>query len=618
MAIYYINPHTTTNGDGSFGSPWSFNSTTRTGFANGDEIRILGVAKTSLFTATSYTATITNQYSMTITAGGGLGADWAVGDIAYIEETDTFFRLQTKAGDVIGLNTASMLPILNTATTNYTLRRVNTETYGAGGTTATMTILPTSFNNVTVSDCWTDATTRVTDGSVKTIAFGSTTSVTVFNLIASAGSTVSDNALLNLQNTHIIAGAATTPFANVRLSTFSKNSVYDLNQMQGFAASIATSSFLCFDDVVTIKHVTGYLLTSTNTSKNTIFNINNNVVITINRFLTATTSGLIRALNCTINLENLIGHTVENSGGVLLTLMLSQSNTLNITGDIDCWSNINVAGLVCGTGPIKVAFGSAAKYYYNRRVSQQTSFTSLLKYSGFTPIVQTNSNYIYFTDAPTIPSGWSFTYTFDPSVSAMNVVSRTIYLKYQNELITISMPIESQGVAGFPQGQTGRTNYSLVYRNGTSPKEILSIDTGSDTALTQNEQPLATLDSSVYRTAGPSIKSYLQTRNSAIWLSNQIKAYKTIRIPVTASTSYTISGYIRTDDTSYVAGDCVVYVMDGDIELDSQVMTTSCINAWEQFSLTFTASQTEEVVFSMGVYYANGAKSYWLDDLTIS
>jgi hypothetical protein len=42
MATYYLNPYTATNGTGTFASPWSASSTTRTGLASGDEIRILG------------------------------------------------------------------------------------------------------------------------------------------------------------------------------------------------------------------------------------------------------------------------------------------------------------------------------------------------------------------------------------------------------------------------------------------------------------------------------------------------------------------------------------------------------------------------------------------------
>jgi hypothetical protein len=71
---------------------WSLSSTTRTGLASGDEIRILGVALTSLLTATSYTATVASRATLTITAGGGLGADWALYDVCYIQELDVFLE----------------------------------------------------------------------------------------------------------------------------------------------------------------------------------------------------------------------------------------------------------------------------------------------------------------------------------------------------------------------------------------------------------------------------------------------------------------------------------------------------------------------------------------------
>jgi hypothetical protein len=160
MAIYYINPHTTTNGTGTFASPWSLSSTTRTGLAAGDEIRIFGVALTSLLTATSYTATWSAPHSLTITAGGGLGADWAIGDVCYIPDFDTFFVLSAKSGNIIGGSSGNSLPIFNTSVASVTIRRVNTTTYPAGST-GTQTVLSDVLNNITISDCWTAATTRV-------------------------------------------------------------------------------------------------------------------------------------------------------------------------------------------------------------------------------------------------------------------------------------------------------------------------------------------------------------------------------------------------------------------------------------------------------------------------
>lgn len=159
----------------------------------------------------------------------------------------------------------------------------------------------------------------------------------------------------------------------------------------------------------------------------------------------------------------------------------------------------------------------------------------------------------------------------------------------------------------------------MTFANYSSPKEILSVGGHANSNSTSNTNlPVVTGDASVYKTTGPSLKSNLVSRVSNSWVSRIARAKKTIKIPCTSGTSYTVAGFIRTDDTAYTNGDCRVSIYLNDEEVVGQDMTTACENAWEGFSLNFTAAQTAEYVLVWSMYYANGAKSYWLDDLTIS
>jgi hypothetical protein len=92
---------------------------------------------------------------------------------------------------------------------------------------------------------------------------------------------------------------------------------------------------------------------------------------------------------------------------------------------------------------------------------------------------------------------------------------------------------------------------------------------------------------------------------------------KNIKIPVVAGTAYTISGYIRTDQTTFTDGHCIVALTDGFTTTNSQSMTTACINAWEQFTMTYTATLTQEINLAISMKFSAGAKSFWIDDLTI-
>jgi hypothetical protein len=46
-------------------------------------------------------------------------------------------------------------------------------------------------------------------------------------------------------------------------------------------------------------------------------------------------------------------------------------------------------------------------------------------------------------------------------------------------------------------------------------------------------------------------------------------------------------------------------------------MTTACYNAWEAFSIGFTATYTGEAVLVWDMYHTT-AGNFWLDDLTIT
>jgi hypothetical protein len=92
---------------------------------------------------------------------------------------------------------------------------------------------------------------------------------------------------------------------------------------------------------------------------------------------------------------------------------------------------------------------------------------------------------------------------------------------------------------------------------------------------------------------------------------------KTIKIPVVSGTTYTISGYIRTDQTTFTNGQCVVALSNGFSTINSQSMTTACIGAWEQFSFSYTAPITQELLLAVRMQFSAGAKAFWIDDITI-
>lgn len=616
MAIYYIDPHTTTNGTGTWASPWSLSSSTRTGLTNGDEIRIKGVALTSLLTATSYTATVTNNYQLTITAGGGLGADWVLGDIGYLPAYDTFFRVYSVTGNIVQVYTStSMLPVLDWSATSVTLRKVDTTTYGAS-TAATSGRIgdTTTYNNITVSDCWTSETTRVTDGTVKTLIQSSGT--TTFALYINNNTPLGSGWTVNLQNTHVVCCRATSTgycelILNLTESTVNINQVHSWGTGgQGVYFSSITPSPL--NTTVTIKTLTNYngvggTLLFRGGSGNTL-NVTNTQIYGVSYMFGSVNPSYSGGQN-TINFTNIFYGT----GGVgtpasILYLPENCNLTVTISGVVDFYPNVSPSRLTYNySSPATVTVGSGFAIYANKRASSITS----LSYGHYCLGVLTQT-----TSIPTITNNSSVTFTqpfFLQTATTTLLNCNTSILPQQ---YIWDMPFPSAYLE--PYSATASANQLITYRDGSAPKEYLGIYPSSQPASNQASLfPQVTTDASVYKTTGPSINSNLNTRLTSYWLSKS-RGVKVIKVPCTSGTSYTITGYIRCDDTAYVNGDCSVHMYLRDTEVDSQNMTTACINAWEQFTLTFTATETAEYQFAWKMYYANGAKSYWLDDLTIA
>lgn len=623
MAIYYIDPHTTTNGTGTWASPWSLGTATRTGLADNDEIRIKGVALTSLLTATSYTATITNNYQLTITAGGGLGADFVVGDVVYIPSLDVFFKVVGISGNVINgtTNPTAFLPITNTTQigTSITVRRVDTATYGISSTGTSYDVIGSSTkNNITISDCWTSETTRVTDGTVKTLINTSGSSAITFYVDSSASGSQCTNVTANLENTHVMATVTT----NSRLLTraHAKNSTYTINQLwqganatYGLVYGISTSLYST-NITMSVKHTSNMLLTGATS-------YGNNITCTIDTFINSVadqpfggSTAFQSIYNFTVNLGTVVATGLNYGAFVWGSGFKNTIVNFNGPMDLTVSSSPSYQSVVYATanpGKITVTFGSSFIVYYNKRASTLTSRT-LTAYCNCTG--NFNSAYVYSPDL-NLPSGWSCTshMVSTPFGSGATSYSGTV----MPNVYTFSLP--SPKSTDLTYQPSGGNNVICIYRDGSSPVESLGpFGNGDSTVYAKNYLPSVTTDASVYRTTGPSIKSYLQTVSSSTFPTQTTKARKPIKIPVTSGTSYTVTGYIRCNDTAYVNGDCTVSVFFNETELDSQSMTTSCINAWEQFTLTFTATQTGEALFTWDMFYVNGDKSYWLDDLTVS
>jgi len=621
MAIYYINPHTTTNGDGSFASPWSISSNTRTGLASGDEIRILGVALSSLLTATTYTVSITSNFQITVTAGGGLGADFAQGDIVYFPDSDSFARVTSRSGNVITFGTSTFMtvpwPDTSSGITGITLRKVDITAYPAGSTGTQAFIIGGNevFSNLTISDCWTDATTRVTNGTVKTLFYTSSTgSSFAFTCINSTNSSINTTGnIFNLQNTHVLASS------NAGTTSLTTNighcgATINVNQLYGPASSISigSTSVVCENLELTISKFTGTNLLSQGYGSN--IDINVGTLYTSNAdvcFGNNASFPFFSDINITA--QQVLGFGLQNSA--VISCVNTKKATFHIENRIEQYGNTSVGSLCVGSGDVQYSFGSSFVYYRNRRASTVTTTSFGVTFQG--SVTAWVSDIVM--PPVVVPNGWTapttnYQLNYPSSTTASSIFTQSRLVK-KPTVCTILAP-GNVGSTGLPVSGLSQ-NLLITYKNGDNPIEILGLDSNRLAAFSNDRCPVVTLDTTTYQSTSPSLRAKLTTYENTAW-SNVGKPIKNIKIPVTDGTSYTVTGYIRSDDTSYVNGDCEVSVLFDGVELDSQSMTTSCINAWEQFSLTFTATETGEAYLSWVMKFVNGNKSMWLSDLTIS
>lgn len=616
MAIYWIDPHTTTNGTGTFASPYSIASTTRATFSPGDELRVKSVYLTSLLTATVYTATATNNYQITLTAGGGGGADFVTGDYIYFPDYDTFLRVNNVAANLLTLqiNGYTLLPITTTAAiTNLTVRKVNAATYGVSTTGVGYFLATNTVDNVTITDGWVDETTQVTDGTAKTIVRSSSTATTINYYIDGNVSGRNNSTGLNydLSNTYFLPHPATSPsvIVNLRSSNATLNVAYICHQSTSIGClAIGQTTTPVQNSTITIDNLVTYYGLSQMYGSDITINIGN-IYSAISYFLFNTSyTALQSVLNLTLNVTNIFSGQINQPA--MIEAYNVANTTLNITGRFSNYSNQAISYLFHGYGNISINFGAGFTYRYNREATLDSSILS----RGAMISSTTQANKVII---PTLnlPDGWTVTQNNYVTTSTFSTpYAATFTEKNAPTVWTIEYPSQPSTL---PQGYTNYFNVLVTHRDGSDPYEILGIGGNGYLATTTGTVfPIVRRDTVTYRTAGPSLRCNLTTRTAAYW-SNNTTAIKSIRIPVTAGVQRTVTGYIRTDMGVYANNDCRMVIDYQQTILANTSITTGCIDNWEQFTLTFTPTYTGEAKLLWEMYYATTG-NFWLDDLTVT
>ncbi len=611
MAVYYIDPYTTSNGTGTWASPFSFSNGTRTGFAAGDELRIVARLLSSLLTATSYTATRPATNQVTITSGGGLGADFVVGDMLYFPDYDSFGYVNSKSTNTLTMLAGNVVPIPTTAAGTINVRRMPVANCPPSATFTSLVLFGASYNNATVTDGWTADGVQVTDGTAKSIVRSSYTASVASNfLVDSTASPAPSSAItsfvVNAPNTHILgmysSSSSFTMFvANATSLTFAQ--LYTNSGSTTIGTSSLGSVYRAAPSY-TIKHMTAL--------GGSVFNATamagGSLTITNLYLSTSIVFGPL-FVDTTININTLVFNTLANPVLASTSSTPAAFATYNIN-TVDVYVNVSMVGLTGAPG--QYTLNITGPVYVDRR---NTTITSLLYryYQTSSASISLPSVFIPKILAPSITLGPD---AFNSgSIIFLPAIRRPYNFPFLFQLFAASVPAALPSVYAYP------ANILVTYRDGSPPVEILGVQSNpspSPPVVSATELPNAYLDATVFRTTGPSIEVYLGTYTASLWTSPLTSfSTKLIRVPVVSGTTYTISGYIQTDQTTFANGQCLVSLTDGFTTSNTQSMTTACIGAWEQFSFSYTATTTQEIYLAVSMQFSAGAKSFWIDDITI-
>ena len=628
MAIWYLDYNSAnTTANGSFAYPFSPASSIRGSMTNGDELRILGNTMANICNSTIYYVNIIDGLSMNVTSGGNLGADFKAYDLLYFPTYDTFAKIVTVTSGNLNLFSSHTWPVPNTAITNTTVQVVNTAIINSQSTVVHY-LGTTAMSNVVVSDAWVSPTTRVTDGTVKSILDLRNPSSQPGIYFDYPQNPSNVNNTFNLQNS-IVVGHTNSTFPFSYFYFYGTNNTYNIHSLIGsyyMLNSIGNSAYPFKNSYININHMTtpGGLHGAITIASNVTFNIGNTYTQSTGSGGGAwpINSGLY--INQVSDLTYIFGNVYSYTTGTsFISCYLPGPNTnIILNGTMEYRSNLISASyeFLDGIGNTSINFGPSFSMKCNGRNRTINTFNYIV---GFALTLAQTGKQILPTI--TLPAGYTYVATY-PYTYTTQLTGGPTWPVWTHPKIPPVFNLEVPGSSLFYTAAiyaASGQNMLITYRDGSSPVEFLWPNgLGYGSSLSYTSIPNVTLDASTYRTTGPSLKSYLPNRQTGIWddTKRQGRARKIIKIPVTGGQANTITGYIRTDtpNTLFANADVQMYTLFNNSILASNTITNQCCNAWSQFTMTFTPAYSGEATLVWEMYYSTPNKSYWLDDLTIS
>ncbi len=678
MAVYWLDPLTTTNGTGTYASPFSYSSTgNRSTLVDGDELRIKSNYTSNILDSESDTVILgqTNQspiYPWEAEVQGTPNISWANGDIAYFPAYDTFIRVTnvttaSNSNTLLKCPSNTMFPIPLTATGNITVKRV-----ASSYTTPSMnssrfyffaSIPNSGFNGNTysITDGWVSETLRVTDGTAVSLFDNRHTSNPSFrptselsHTSSTAPSQTLDTLNVNMHNS-VILGPNSNSTRSTEI-TINTNSNFNFKQLWlggGNTSSPRFQSVCAYptDVTVNIDHLhiyggnsigVGHGYVGGTIEDAFISNITYNVDKIYSYYLITGVAGTNAYRNVsTYPPSNLTFDYNENHCySIVLTstvpaiLDFSDYNTLTldlgpcyVSREINTTTNTNYNFsriVLKKSSDLSITYKSnyAITSLYGGNSTNLTSFEYRSMFAAGGPSYRRLIHNSQELILPTLPTGFSATNNVNQYF--YNIVSST----GNSKRLTQSLNSPSRDFIKIPDNidvtkfrtstiRYAREAHNFIFNDRTVSFPELGGRLYRNDGSSVRYQPWVSEDTSMYKTDSPSLNMYLDT---FYFRFSGYDFFHKIMFPVENNVSYTITGSVRTDRSSMSTGDCKILIGDthGEVTTISNSFTSSSYNGWENFSLSYTAEATGIATVVWDCKFNGDNQNYWLDDLEIS
>jgi len=615
MTTYWIDYSASSNGSGTYASPYDGSAGVPGYTITGDEIRIKSHSLANL-TDFTFTATFTTTSSNYNTAPYLEVSDaslFTVGDICMYDTDKTCFRVKSIDTSVTperiytGADFA-FRPVHAWNVTDGSFRRLDPTYYPSDHHFYLQFEYFTDSNSCTVSDGWYSETERVTDKSYMTIIASSQTSTSNRYLYVKQ---LGYGTTINLTNTCCVS-QWDKDFQVKDIFKYMNNCTMNFHDLWGGrwnGGFYSASSSVGENNTLTVDYMTTYYGFSGSGAWRGI-----NDTIQINTHTQYNTYMNTRDNPSTNNTFIQGDILTRSNGGSLLDYSHSPEWNYQFNGVLQGANTGSPSWLVYGAKSVIIGsgFGVTKKNY-----STPETLTSMSKCINGEAIDKMHLD--YSSGNPVTNNSSSFTFT-DELYLALYFASD----KYAGDRINPNKVAIHDGTIIYDSAQIGFstnnfpkfTSFLVRNINASSPEEYEQLQSSYN--YTPANGIKITKDTSTYKTTSPALKCNLQTFSTSY---SNMEFVKAINIPVDGddSTEFTVTGWVKSDagmfDTNKLKAR-VVY--DDNVAVTENINITNAEAGWVQFSLAFTPNDKQLAQFQLRMHPQAGAKSVWLSDVAVA